>query len=147
NELWKLHLRHGHRNFVDICRQYNLPVPAQLPVCNSCIQGKAHLYPHDVGTFQRATRPAEGFHSDFRGPFSVPTPNGCVYLLILVDDYSRRIFGRLVKTQMEWYVIFRNFVLMLEAELGRQNCISWLLTDNGGVYCSQEMETFYASKG
>jgi len=24
--LWQLHLRHGHRNFQDICRQYNLPV-------------------------------------------------------------------------------------------------------------------------
>ena len=33
NALWKLHLRHGHRNFADIARQYNLPVPKVMPAC------------------------------------------------------------------------------------------------------------------
>lgn len=147
SELWKLHLKHGHRNFLDLCRQYSMPVPPHFPVCGSCIQGKSHLYPHDVGTFQRANRPGEGFHSDFRGPFSVPTPQGALYLLTIIDDFSRRIFGYLVKTQTDWYSIFQSFVVRIEAELGRPNCISWLLTDNGAVYSAKEMETFYASKG
>src|SRR6185437_11850213 len=62
--LWKLHVRHGHRNFVDVARQYNLTMPSEIPA--------VHLvyYGHLSSGFERATRRAEGFHSDFRGPFS-----------------------------------------------------------------------------
>ena len=31
--LWKLHVRHGHRNFVDVARQYNLTLPSEIPAC------------------------------------------------------------------------------------------------------------------
>ena len=97
--LWKLHLRHGHRNFADIARQYGLPIPKQIPACTSCIMGKSHVHPHLSTGFDRASRIAEGFHSDFRGPFSEQTPQGELYLLTIIDDYSRRIFGFLVKSQ------------------------------------------------
>lgn len=145
--LWKLHLRHGHRNFDDIGRQYNLSVPKQMPACVSCIMGKAHVHPHASTGFERATRVAEGFHSDFRGPFSVQTPQGALYLLTLIDDFSRCIFGFLVKSQTEWLEIWTKFVVQVEAEIGRPNCISWLLSDNGGVYKSTAMAAFCASKG
>ena len=71
DQLWKLHLRHGHRNFADLSRQYNLPLPKPIPACTSCIMAKSHVQPHLSTGFERATRVAEGFHSDFRGPFSV----------------------------------------------------------------------------
>ena len=38
-------------------------------------------------------------------------------------------------------------MLRVEAELGRPNCISWLLSDNGAVYKSGAMNTFCASQG
>ena len=101
--------------------------------------GKSHVHPHLSDGFSRATRIAEGFHSDFRGPFACPTPTGHVYLLTIIDDYSRRIFAFLVKSQSEWYDIWSTFVNRIEAELGRSHCISWLLSDNGAVYKSQAM--------
>jgi transposase InsO family protein len=145
--LWQLHLRHGHRNFSDIARQYGLTVPKEIPACTSCIMGKAHVYPHLSNGFDRATRVAEGFHSDFRGPFSVATLRGELYLLTIIDDFSRRIFGFLVKSQAEWFEIWSKFVVRVEAEIGRANCISWLLSDNGAVYTSGQMKSFCASKG
>jgi len=147
NLLWQLHLRHGHRNFADIARQYKLKLPQSLPACTSCIMGKSHVHPHLSTGFERATRVAEGFHSDFRGPFSVPTDKGEAYLLTLVDDYSRRIFGFLAKSQSEWMEIWTQFVTRVEAELGKTNCISWILSDNGAVYTSKAMQAFCASKG
>jgi len=51
------------------------------------------------------------------------------------------------KSQTEWLDVWRDFVVRTEAEIGRSNCISWLLTDNGGVYVSNEMKAFCASKG
>jgi hypothetical protein len=89
--LWKLPVRHGHRNFVDVARQYSLTLPKEIPACTSCIIAKSTANPHLSNGFERATRRAEGFHSDFRGPFSVPTPQGHLYLLTIIDDYSRRI--------------------------------------------------------
>ena len=147
--LWTLHLRHGHRNFTDVARQYGLTLPKELPACTSCIMAKSHVHPHlaSADGFERATRVAEGFHSDFRGPFTVPTPTGELYLLTIIDDYTRRIFAFLVKSQSEWFDIFTKFVLRIEAEIGRANCISWLLSDNGSVYCSGQMQTFCAGKG
>jgi len=144
--LWRLHLRHGHRNFLDLCRQYSLPLPKEIPACTSCVMGKGHAHPHH-GSFQRATRRGEGFHSDFRGPFSTPTPQGALYLLTIVDDFSRRIFPFLVKSQSEWFEIWRNFVARVEAELGHCNCISWILSDNGQVYKASNMTEFCTQKG
>lgn len=91
--LWQLHLRHGHRNFADLARQYHLRLPKAIPACTSCIMGKSHVYPHLSSGFERATRVAQGFHSDIRGPFSVLTPRKESYLLTLIDDFSRRVFG------------------------------------------------------
>jgi hypothetical protein len=145
--LWTLHLRHGHKNFKDVCRQYGLPMPKVTPACSSCVMGKSHVHPHLSSGFTRATRTAEGFHSDFRGPFSCPTPFGHIYLLVIIDDFSRRIFAFLVKSQGEWFDIWVKFVTRVEAELGRTNCIAWLLSDNGGVYKSGVMNAFCASKG
>lgn len=146
-DLWSLHLRHGHRNFADLCRQYGIPAPKNLPVCTSCVMGKAHTFPPDSPGFRRATRPAEGLHTDFRGPYPVAAHDGSMYLLLIVDDYSRRLFGFLCRSQTEWYSIFPKFVTRVEAELGKANCIAWLMSDNGGVYCAQHMEEYYASKG
>src|SRR5690606_12658186 len=92
--LWQMHLRHGHRNFYDVARQYGLSLPKTMPTCSSCIMGKSHAHTPWGSGFERATRRAEGFHSDFRGPLSVPTPQGYLYFLSIIDDYySRRIFG------------------------------------------------------
>jgi len=65
--LWKLHLRHGHKNFADIARQYDLPLPATIPACSSCVMGKSHSHPHLGGNFDRAVRVGQGFHADFKG--------------------------------------------------------------------------------
>ena len=145
-QLWNLHLQLGHRNFQELSKTYHIPI-SKIPACTSCIMGKSHVQPHFDGDTPRASRKAEGFHSDFRGPFSIPTPSGESYLLTITDDYSKRIFAYLVKSQTEWFDIWKNFVTRIEAELGRPNCIAWLLTDNGMVYKSLAMTTFCKQKG
>jgi len=99
NMLWRLHLKHGHRNFKDVCTQYGLQLPKTLPACASCVMGKSHTHPHLDGGYDRATRA-------FKGPFTTETPFGHRYLLTIIDDYSRRVFGFLVKSQTEWFDVF-----------------------------------------
>jgi hypothetical protein len=43
-------------------------------------------------------------------------------LLTIIDDYSRRIFGFLAKSQSDWFDIWSKFIVRVEAELGRANC-------------------------
>ena len=43
--------------------------------------------------------------------------------------------------------IWARFVVRIEAELGQQNCISWILSDNGAVYKSAAMTHFCAARG
>jgi len=120
----------GHRNFQELSKTYNINM-SKTPACTSCIMGKSHVQPHDGGDTPRAVRKAEGFHSDFRGPFATQTPNGESY----THNYRRlRLFAYLVKSQTEWFDIWKSFVTRIEAELGRPNCIAWLLTDNGLVF-------------
>jgi Reverse transcriptase (RNA-dependent DNA polymerase) len=64
-----------------------------------------------------------------------------------MDDCSRRVFGFLCKSTDEWLDIWKQFVVMIEAEIGRPNCISWILSDNGSVYSSYAMAAFCAEKG
>jgi len=70
--LWKLHLRHGHKNFADVARQYNLPIPTTIPACSSCVMGKGHSHPHLGGNFDRAVRVGQGFMRILRAPFKYP---------------------------------------------------------------------------
>jgi len=86
--------------------------------------------------YEKATRKAQGFHTDFKGPFSTPAHNGVFYLLTIIDDFSRRIFSFLVKSTSEWLGIWMAFVKRVEAEIGQQGCIAWLVSDNGAVYRS-----------
>ena len=109
--------------------------------------GKSHTHPHFTDGFQRATRRGEGFHTDFKGPFSFATHFGHLFLLTIIDDLSRRIFGFLVKSQSEWFDIWTSFVTRIEAEFGRTNCIAWLLSDNGLVFKSTSMAAFCFRKG
>ena len=96
-----LHLRLGHRNFADLARQFGLSIPKEIPSCTSCLMGKGHANPHFQSSFERATRRGQGFHSDFRGPFSVATPEGYLYFLSIIDDYSRCVFTFLVLTYLK----------------------------------------------
>src|SRR4051794_6172067 len=50
--LWQYHLRHGHRNFADIARQYQIPMPKQVSACTSCITAKSHVHPHLSSGFE-----------------------------------------------------------------------------------------------
>ncbi len=60
--------------------------------------GKSHVHPHLSNGFERATRIAEGFHTDFRGPFSVPTPQGELYLLRGIGS----AYWRATSTKLRW---------------------------------------------
>jgi hypothetical protein len=135
-ELLLWHERLGHRNFKDVAKLINAKLPAGPIFCEACVQGKSTRHPLSKRSqpLHEAPRPGYMFHTDIVGPFSTTTGGGNRYLIIHVDDASRRIFASMQATTGAYYDYFRTFVKQLEAEFGREGVVSQVLADSASHY-------------
>lgn len=99
--------------------------------CKACLVGKMTRlpFPHDGN---RACEILQLVHSDICGPFEVESLGGARYLLIFIDDYSRKTFGYFLKLKSDVPVFFKKFKSLVEKETGKS--IKTLRTDNGTEY-------------
>ena len=67
---------------------------------------------------ERAKSPLERVHSDFWGPYSVPTVQGSTYMLTFTDDYSRKSWVYLTKARSQLRTVFLQYKTLVELELG-----------------------------
>ena len=136
--LW--HERLGHLNFASVARMLNIKPPVKAVFCQSCCQGKSTLTPapHDKAT--RATRTGELLHSDMAGPMEVNTPSGKRYILVFIDDFSRRIFIRLLHNKNEFLKEFVALDKLIEVETTHR--VAFLRSDSDGVYVSGELNEY-----
>ena len=148
--LW--HWRLGHRSFRTVARQLGIKLPEKLPFCQGCVEGKLSRHPlqrahRNTGIDPESPRPAYLLFSDATGPFRVQTRNGSRYLILFVDDYTRKLFPFLVRLLSEFLDVLKEMVARLEAEAGRDKVVAQLLTDNHKVHCSQVLDCFCKQKG
>ena len=137
--LW--HKKMGHRNFEDVVKQLNSwGIPAKFPskpiYCEACIQGKSTRKPtpHTLPPRERAPRRGYLLHSDTCGPFAVPTRgSGYKFFNIIVDDYSGRIWLRLMQTLSEFHDHLVDVMNEIEAEVGSTRVVARIHTD-GALY-------------
>lgn len=148
--LW--HRRLGHINTKDLTKMKNGSVEGvdykdsfkvTKSNCTVCCQGKQPRLPFPTGT--RATAVLEIVHADVCGPMETQSIGLSKYFLLLVDDYSRMSFVYFMRQKNEVYKYFREFKAMVEKQKNVQ--IKILRTDNGGEFCSKEMEGFLKSCG
>jgi transposase InsO family protein len=145
------HCREGHRAFPGVARSHGIPMPKNLPFCSSCVQGKSRrhaLNRRRTEPLHHAPRPAYLFHMDVAGPFRVKTRGGSAYLLIIVDDYSRRLFGWWMRSASQVFDIIKDFVARLEAEFGRTAVVAQLKSDSATYFeASNQLREFCRKKG
>ena len=134
-----LHNKHGHIDFKKICEYYGIPVPKTMPPCFPCIRGKLHRATPTTAGEAKATRRAEIFHADIRGPMPVMSKEGYWYIAIIVDDYTSRVHGFGLKTTEQWFELWSYFVRKVEAALGYKGCIKALRTDGASYFMSKAM--------
>lgn len=93
----------------------------------------------------RATRKLELVHADLCGPISSVTPGGSQYFLLLVDDYSRRMWVFLLKRKDEAFYAFNKFKVLVEN--GNEDKVKTLRTDRGGEFMSKELLSYCEDMG
>ena len=148
-QLW--HQRLGHRNMADVARMIGVSPPSKPCFCAACVESKSVKHPltgSGIEPLGAAPRPAYLFHTDAMGPFRTSTRSGKRYVLILVDDYSRRCFVFLLKTTAEFFALFKDFVARLEADFGKDKVVAQLRADGVGYYLeNSSLRAFCKSKG
>lgn len=84
-----------------------------------CLKGKQNTF-NKIGPFQRAKRKLKVVHSEVCGPMSKNGLYSERYLLIFVNDYTRKLFRYLIKSKDEVPEKFAEFMLMTERQSGNQ---------------------------
>ena len=93
----------------------------------------------------RASNLLEVIHSDLAGPMEVKSVSGACYLLVFVDDCSRKVFVYFLKKKNEVAARFKEFKALVEKQTGKS--IKTLRTDNGGEYVNAELTSFLVEHG
>lgn len=71
--------------------------------------------------------------------------NGALYFMLLVDDFSRKVFVYFLRHKHETFGRFAEFKTMVENQTGRK--IKTLRTDNGKEYCNNDFKDFCRQNG
>ena len=118
DQLVTWHLRLGHLHFPAVCKILNIPYNSDdVRLCISCYKAKMHMLPHKKAARERAPGPLRWIWIDGYGPIDVPTPGGCRYYLIIVDDFSRKFWIFLTKTKAQWCAEFLQWKVTWENQM------------------------------
>lgn len=150
-EIWHRRLAHINRN--DLNKMKNgivegLSYPdtndIRMNKCVTCCEGKQMRLPfHHVG--QISTETLQIIHTDVCGPMETKSIGGAQYFVLFIDDHSRMTFIYFLKHKNEVFNIFKNFKAMAENQQNKK--IKVLRTDNGGEFCSSEIENYLQKEG
>ena len=116
-------------------------------VCEGCMKGKAHqaAYGKLPSDRNKATRPLERVHLDVCGPMQVESLSGSKYLLVIVDEFSRRAWGFCIKQKSEAAGKILNWCR--EASVKLSLPIVEMHSDNGGEFLNDTLVSFCRSVG
>uniref|UniRef100_A0A146LH62 Retrovirus-related Pol polyprotein from transposon TNT 1-94 n=3 Tax=Lygus hesperus TaxID=30085 RepID=A0A146LH62_LYGHE len=112
--------------------------------CVSCLKGKLNRSPFPRSE-NRATQRLALIHSDLCGPMSEESFGGGRYMMIFVDDYTRKIFVYILRYKNQAFSTFLKVKALLENETNSK--IKVLRTDNGTEYVNSEFSDFLEKSG
>jgi hypothetical protein len=124
------------------------PLTAQSLHCEPCALAKATRTPFPTKATRRATRPLELVHMDVWGPIGTPSMDGYRYFLLIVDDYSRHLWVRLMKGKHEAFHHFKDYVVWAQRQLhSAGHKLATVRSDNGGEFLSGKFARYLSSVG
>lgn len=129
--LWHRRLGHMSEKGMEILMKREL-IPKMCfgdkEFCEHCVYGK-----HHKRSFKAGSHTSKGIldyiHSDLWGPSRTKSCGGASYFISFIDDYSRKVWVKFLKSKDEAFMAFKHFKTEVEKETGR--CIKVIRTDNG----------------
>ncbi|GMG17645.1 unnamed protein product [[Candida] boidinii] len=140
------HARLGHPH-PDVLRSLGLPSTPRKTLCSACVHGKTTKTIPKMSTTQ-STAPLQLLHADVAGPFPVPGLATERYFLTIVDDFTRWTHAVPMIHKSDTAGLIKDFIAKCETQFSsaRHRVVS-IRTDNGGEFCSADLESFFRSKG
>ena len=89
--------------------------------------------------------PLEWLHIDLFGLVSTASINGKKYGLVIVDDFSRWIWVKFLRTKDEAYEVFSTFCTQVQSE--KELKILKVRSDHGGEFENEPFENFCEEHG
>ena len=116
-----------------------------LDFCENCVFGKTHKL--QFPTAKHATTETLAYvHSDLWGSVSnTESLSGFKYFLTLIDDFSKKVWIRFLRTKDETYENISEWKKIVETQTGKK--IKCLRTDNGLEFCNNLMDTMCKEAG
>ncbi|KAH9095102.1 hypothetical protein LEN26_017922, partial [Aphanomyces euteiches] len=151
----KLVAWHNKLNHADMNQVAKVIKPILIPgidsattkrVCSGCAHGQAKRMSYRNTHHYVAPRPLESLNGDLCGPIRPQTINHEVYTSMFVDQASRFIFGKLLKTKGDAIHHLDDLTSKLDNQLPDSR-ISNLYTDGGGEYASSTFKAACQSRG
>lgn len=114
-------------------------------MCSGCLLSKQARAPFPSQSKFAAKERLELIHGYICGPISPPTPAGNRYFLLLVDDFSRKMWVFMLKQKSDALAAFKKFKTLVENET--KATITVFRTDRGGEFTSNEFQSFCDEAG
>ena len=126
-----------------VCGLPHLPISNMT--CIDCINGKQHCDPIPKKSTWRATQKLSLIHADICGSLTPTSNSNKMYILLFIDDYSRKAWVYFLVEKSKALNSFKYFKTMVEKEASM--FIKCLRTDRGGGSNSNEFNHFCKESG
>nr|GEX47890.1 hypothetical protein [Tanacetum cinerariifolium] len=114
-------------------------------LCSACAMGKSKKKPHKTKFEDTNQEKLYPLHMDLCGPMCVASVNGKKYILIIVDDYSRFMWVKCLRSKDEASDFIINFLKMIQLWL--KTLVRRIKTDNGTEFINQTLREYYEKVG
>nr|GEX18822.1 hypothetical protein [Tanacetum cinerariifolium] len=150
---WLWHQRLSHLNFAIINNLVKNNLVQDLPkmkfekdhLCSACEQGKIHRKHHKSKTAFASNKQLYLLHMDLYGLMRVESINGKLYVLAIVNDYSRYTWVFFLHSKDEAFEVIISFIKKTQVNLQLQ--VQRVRTDNGTEFKNKTLAKFFDAVG
>lgn len=148
--LWHRRFRHLNNKSIHFMQKKELVkglpnIKNEVKVCTICNVGKQQRGKFPKKSKWRATEKLELIHTDLCGPITPNSHSGKRYLMVLVDDYSRKMWIYFLTEKSEAFETFKVFKSFVEKEA--KTVIRGVRTDRGGEFTGDRFNQFCRDHG
>nr|GEY44694.1 hypothetical protein [Tanacetum cinerariifolium] len=153
SEAWLWHHRLSHLNFNTINLLSKNDIMVGLPklkfvkdhLCSSCELGKSKRKSFHTKLTSSSKRQLHLLHMDLCGPMRVASINGKIYVLVIVDDYSRYTWTHFLRSKDETPEVLIDFLRLVQRGLQAQ--VRIVQTNKGTEFLNQNLHAYFATEG